>query len=98
MLEYREHLDVQIKDKLEAIERKANNNLLIFIRRCIDVITFLKMVSFDGQTLKFKSMMNYLYKQHLGKHRERHQRNMDLLIEISNTKFKDFVLQGGGNT
>jgi hypothetical protein len=23
---------------------------------------------------------------------------MDLLVEISNTKFKDFVLQGGGNT
>jgi hypothetical protein len=58
----------------------------------------MKMVSFDGETLKFRSMMQYLYKQHLGKHRERHQRNVELLIEISNTKFKDFVLQGGGNT
>ena len=95
---YRQFLNVQITDKIEAIEKRANNNLLIFVRRCIDVITFLKMVSFDGQTLKFKNMMSYIYKQHNGKHRDRHQRNMDLLVEISNTKFKDFVLQGGGNT
>lgn len=61
-LEYRNQLSVQIRDKLEVIEKKANTNLIIFIRRCMDVITFLKMVSFDGQTLKFKSMMNYLYK------------------------------------
>ena len=47
-VQYCWEFDSQCRDKLELIEKDNIKNLLVFIRRCIDVIEFLKIISFDG--------------------------------------------------
>lgn len=37
---------IQVKESIQVLEGKAIKNLIIFLRRCIDVIKFLQMVSF----------------------------------------------------
>lgn len=44
--------DIRTKDKVEVAERKALKSMQFFIRRCIDVIEFIKAVSFDGNDEK----------------------------------------------
>ena len=40
-------LDNQIKEKIEQSQKKVLGSLMIFVRRCIDAIQFLKIVSFQ---------------------------------------------------
>ena len=46
-------LDSQIKDKIEIAERKVIKNIIFFIRRCIDVIEYIKAISFEGDEIMF---------------------------------------------
>ena len=45
--------DSQIKDKVEIAERKVIKNIMFFIRRCIDVIEYIRAVSFEGDEILF---------------------------------------------
>ena len=40
---------IKAKESIQVLEAKAIRNLIVFLRRCIDVIKFLKMISFEGE-------------------------------------------------
>jgi len=53
-----------VKERIEVQERKAIKNLIVFVRRCIDVIKFLKIISFEGEESQelFKEMIKNIGK------------------------------------
>mgnify|MGYP006098601675 CR=1 FL=1 len=68
----------------------------VFVQRCIDVIQFLKYVSFEGDSEKFENMLMFIFKSSLGKSKDKHKRDTDFLKELAGTKFKDLVQEGCG--
>ena len=70
------NFDLKIKERIEVHERKAIKNLIVFVRRCIDVITFLKIISFEGEVSQelFKKMIKNIEKA-------------GFLKELANTKY-----------
>lgn len=44
---FTEQLGSHFREKMEVSQKKVLKNVMVFIRRCIDVIEFLKFVSFD---------------------------------------------------
>lgn len=85
-------MDNQIKEKIEQSQKKVLKSLMVFVRRCIDAIQFLKIISFreasDAKIRRelFQAMMNQIQNSKDGK---------AFLRELADTKYKDLVLQGG---
>ena len=52
-----------IKDRIEISERKSLRNMIIFIRRCIDVIQFIRAISFEDDPEMFKQMLRVCKKR-----------------------------------
>lgn len=77
-----------MRDRIEVMERKILKNIIVFIRRCLDVIEFLKIISFEGNSELTKRLLGQVEQNEGGK---------DLLAEVSKTTFKDFITKGGYN-
>lgn len=86
-------LDTSAKDRLELIERKTLQQLVLFTRKCVDVIEFLRIVSFDGNQQHFQKMLYNLSKEEAAK--KRALRDSRVLQEMAATCFRDMVLEGG---
>lgn len=93
---YRSELEPRLCDRIEVEESQTLLDMQFFVQRCIDVISFLKYVSYDGDGDRFESMLMFIFKQQQGKSKEKHKRDVELLREIADTKFKDLVQQAGG--
>ena len=73
----------------EILEKKLVRTLILFTRRCIDVIELLRIVSFHGDQSLFQRMLVAI-------DRRAKKKKLDpLLEELSSTCFRDLVLEGG---
>lgn len=63
-------------------------SLLFVTRRCIDVIEFLKMISFEGNQLFFQQLLNNLRRE------DQKTGKTSILRELAGTCFRDLVLEG----
>lgn len=93
---YRIELEPTLNDQIEVEEMQSLKNIQVFVQRCIDVIQFLKYVSFEGDSEKFENMLMFIFKSSQGKNKEKHKRDIDFLKELADTKFKDLVQEGCG--
>jgi hypothetical protein len=53
------------RDGIELVERQSLINIMMLTRRCIDVIKFLRLVSFDGKQSEFRKTLYDLSKEYL---------------------------------
>lgn len=79
-------LDGATQDKLELVQRNSVKNLMFFVRRCIDVIEFMRITSFEANQSLFQKMLQSLSKEDPA--------GSSLLKEVAETTFKDLVVQG----
>ena len=81
-----------MKDSKEVVEKKTVINLILFIKRCLDIIEFLKIVSFDGDQSLFQKMLAAINSRNI-------KRKEELLVtELASTCFKDLVMEGGNDS
>ena len=75
------NLETQIKDFVEVAERSSLVQLKLFLRRCIDVITFLEYIEreIDNQKLSFDHLMREL--------------GPELQDRLSKEEYQDFVVK-----
>ena len=78
-----------MRDRIEVMERKILKNIIVFIRRCLDVIEFLKIISFEGNSELTERLLGQVQGSQAG--------GRDVLDELSKTTFKDFITRGGYN-
>ena len=60
---YRCELAPWVCDQIEVEESQTLRDMQFFVQRCIDVISFLKFVSYDGDSERFESMLMFIFKQ-----------------------------------
>ena len=77
-----------MKERIEVHERKAIKNLIVFVRRCIDVIKFLKIISFEGE--QSQELFQKMIKNIGGGGGS--SGKAGFLKELADTKYKDFVM------
>ena len=83
-----------VQEKINSGQKKVLKDIMVFVRRCIDSIQFLKIISFQQQSdpkirkSLFEKFMKSISTSKDGK---------AVLKELSYTQYKDLVLQGGSH-